>query len=61
MKIKDLWFAVGEDVLVIITREDGEIIGNIWKDDVDNPSLLEREVAKISPLEKRVLQVVLKR
>ena len=60
MKIKDLWGFIGDDVLVIITRPDGEIIGNIWKDDVDNPSLLEREVAKISLLEKRVLQVGVK-
>ena len=59
MKIKDLWQAVEHEELVIITKN-GEIIGNIWKDDVDKPELLEREIVLMKALEKRVIMFEVK-
>ena len=60
MKIKDIWQAVAHEELVIITKNGGEIIGNLWKDDVDKPELLEREIVLMKALEKRVIMFEVK-
>lgn len=56
MKVSDLWKFIASDVVVIFTVKD-EIIANMWLRDVDQPEMLDKEILRVWPIEKRVLGI----
>ena len=56
MKVSDLWEFIASDVVVIFIVKD-EIQASMWLGDVDQPEMLDKEILRVWPIEKRVLGI----